>query len=102
MPEQKATRRGVCTICTGPCTDEGRGFYRDLKPLGTVRGIPPHFNQSMVTAAWRAPSIEALATITRPDTVAKIAPATIVFGPGDFAEAVAQASQHVGLVGEIA
>ena len=74
MPSEKRTRRGVCTICTGQCTDEGHGFYHDDRPLGTVRGLPPHF--------------------------AKVSPATIVFAPSDFIDAVTEAGRHMGLVGE--
>lgn len=75
MSQAKVTRRGVCTICTGPATDTGHGFYHNDRALGAVRDIPPHF--------------------------AKVAAATVVFDPAEFAETLAETSKHFGLVGEV-
>jgi hypothetical protein len=41
--ETRPPRKSRCTVCTEAIEDTGHGFYHVARPLGTVRGIPPHF-----------------------------------------------------------
>jgi hypothetical protein len=43
-------RRGICRLCSQPCTNEGHGFYHDGRDLGAVHGVRPHFAEPMARA----------------------------------------------------